>query len=50
MGAILGRGVVKKAEEEEKKEGRFGKSLFHREAEQDGLTNDAARRANLGRG
>ena len=32
MGAILGRGVVKKAEEEEKKEGRFEKSLFHRGA------------------
>ena len=32
MGAILGRDVVKKAEEEEKKEGRFEKSLFHRGA------------------
>jgi len=39
MGAILGRGVVKKAEEEEKKEGRFEKSLFHREAEQESQSN-----------
>jgi len=34
MGAILGRGEVKKAEveEEEEAEGTFGKSLFHRGA------------------
>ena len=32
MGAILGRGVVKKAEEEEEGEGRYEKSLFHRGA------------------
>ena len=39
MGAILGRAVVKKAEEEEKNEGRFEKSLFHRGAEQESQSN-----------